>query len=130
MYGSPGMGAAAASAGKLGVVGGGSPLGVGGWADLQRSGPGFYHLQPARQLQYPPAGTSYPAQQRLSPAGSPAGGGPLRPKVQHSPLAAGLASASQPGSPTLGRGRQWGSSGVLRSGSGMPGSPLIGAVRR
>lgn len=104
--------------GKL-VASGGSPT---SWQSLQQRLPqqGPVHASSGTFPGSP--GTYY------RPSGGSPRASPLRPK--HSPLAAGLS-----GSPTAGQGRQWGIAGspssptVLRSGSGMPGSPLIGARR-
>lgn len=118
MYGggSINIGGMSGMAGKL-VASGGSPT---SWQGLQQRVPqqGATHAGSGTFAGSP--GTYY------WPSGGSPRASPLRPK--HSPLAAGL-----PASPAA--GRQWGIAGspssptVLRSGSGMPGSPLIGARR-
>lgn len=107
-------------AGKL-VASGGSPT---SWQGLQQRLPQQGPVPTSSGTLPGSPGTYY----RPSGGGGSPRASPLRPK--HSPLAAGLS-----GSPTAGQGRQWGIAGspssptVLRSSSGMPGSPLIGARR-
>ena len=79
-----------------------------------------------RHLQYPGSPGTYYQRQVSSPGSPGSGGSPhLRAKARRSPL----------GSPGLGVAQQWGGGGsppapaMLRSGDGMPGSPLIGARR-
>lgn len=147
VYGTPGAGASAAKlaggaashSASPGILAGG-PKSSPGQQLMLGNGDGSmegYGIGAQRSLQFPTApGTYY--RQAASPSGSPtAGGSPLRPKLQQSPLAAGMQGQGSPGLQARAYGssspaRAWSPAthaAMLRSGSGMPGSPLIGARR-